>query len=74
MLNDQQILADLHTLPPDKQVEVIDFIQFLKARTSQPSKETVAVFRQPPPELRASVVVKGDLLEPVADQDWESAI
>lgn len=32
MLNDQQILADIHALPQDKQAEVLDFIAFVKSR------------------------------------------
>ena len=75
MLNDQQILAEIHTLPPDKQAEVIDFIQFLKARYAQQAiQATTGLRREPPPELQGSVVVKGDLLEPLAEQDWESAM
>jgi hypothetical protein len=36
MLNDQQILADIHALPQDKQAEVLDFIAFVKSRQSMP--------------------------------------
>ena len=32
MQQDQQLLYEFHTLPPDKQVEVIDFIRFLNQR------------------------------------------
>ena len=32
MLDDQQILRDIHALPPEKQSEVIDFIAFIKSR------------------------------------------
>ncbi len=35
MLNDQQILQDIHSLPPDGQAEVLDFIAFIKQKKSQ---------------------------------------
>lgn len=36
MLDDQQILNDIHALPPEKQAEVLDFIAFVafRARSS----------------------------------------
>ncbi|MBT9548934.1 MAG: hypothetical protein IV090_26315 [Candidatus Sericytochromatia bacterium] len=38
MLNDQQILADIHALPQDKQAEVLDFIAFVKSRPRMPAQ------------------------------------
>ena len=35
MLNDKQILSDIHSLPPEKQTEVLDFITFVKSRIQQ---------------------------------------
>ena len=32
MLDDQQILRDIHALPPEKQSEILDFIAFVKSR------------------------------------------
>ena len=32
MLNDQQILSDIYSLPQEKQAEVLDFIAFVKSR------------------------------------------
>lgn len=32
MLNDQQILAELRALPPERQAEVLDFIEFMKQK------------------------------------------
>lgn len=32
MLNDKQILIDIHSLPPEKQAEILDFIALTKAR------------------------------------------
>jgi len=32
MFQDQEILNELHSLPPAKQAEVVDFIQFLKQK------------------------------------------
>jgi len=38
MLNDQQILADIHALPEEKQAEVLDFIAKLKASKKERRK------------------------------------
>lgn len=34
MIQDNQLLDDFHSLPPEKQVEVIDFIGYLKSKTT----------------------------------------
>lgn len=34
MLDDQQILREIHALPPEKQEAVLNYIAFVKARTS----------------------------------------
>ena len=39
MLNDQQILADIHALPEDKQAEVLDFIAWLKSKKTTSAKK-----------------------------------
>ncbi|MGE3727293.1 MAG: hypothetical protein AB7I41_17165 [Candidatus Sericytochromatia bacterium] len=45
MLNDQQILQDIHSLPPEGQAEVLDFIAFIKQKKARlaivPSKAQV---------------------------------
>ncbi|MEZ0368722.1 MAG: DUF2281 domain-containing protein [Candidatus Sericytochromatia bacterium] len=33
MINDQQILSDLHSLPPEKQLKVLKLIRELKSET-----------------------------------------
>ncbi|MGV3525506.1 MAG: DUF2281 domain-containing protein [Candidatus Sericytochromatia bacterium] len=37
MFQDQEILNELHSLPPAKQAEVVDFIQFLKQKQQTPA-------------------------------------
>ncbi|MBT9548980.1 MAG: DUF2281 domain-containing protein [Candidatus Sericytochromatia bacterium] len=37
MFQDQEILNELHSLPPAKQAEVVDFIQFLKYKQQTPA-------------------------------------
>jgi hypothetical protein len=37
MFQDQEILNELHSLPPAKQAEVVDFIQFLKQKPQTPA-------------------------------------
>lgn len=39
MMQDQQLLSDFHSLPPDKQAEVLDFVSALKKR-SRPKRAT----------------------------------
>lgn len=41
MLNDQQILADIHALPEDKQAEVLDFIAWLKSKKTTLAKKSI---------------------------------
>ena len=42
MLNDKQILSDIHSLPPDKQTEVLDFIEFVKTKAEAKDKPAVS--------------------------------
>lgn len=42
MLNDQQILQDIHALPPEAQAEVLDFIAFIKQRKNKSAQSQVA--------------------------------
>lgn len=37
MLDDQQILSDIHALPPEKQSEILNFIAFVKSRDQRVS-------------------------------------
>lgn len=52
MLNDQQILQDIHSLPPDGQAEVLDFIAFIKQKKARlaMSPSTVPLFHIQPAE------------------------
>ena len=40
MIHDQQLLNEFHSLPSDKQAEVIDFIAFLKSKVPQTPSST----------------------------------
>ncbi|HEY9840835.1 MAG: hypothetical protein ACAI44_06660 [Candidatus Sericytochromatia bacterium] len=44
MLDDQQILRDIHALPPEKQSEVLDFIAFVKARKTAVEEASVPAY------------------------------
>ncbi|MBT9547117.1 MAG: DUF2281 domain-containing protein [Candidatus Sericytochromatia bacterium] len=52
MLNDQQILQDIHSLPPDGQAEVLDFIAFIKQKKDRLAMlpSTVPLFHIQPAE------------------------
>ena len=61
-----QITLRLGTLPPDKLQEVLDFVEFLlaRSRSSEPNEA------QPFKGMPVSYV---DPTEPVAADDWEAA-
>lgn len=42
MMQDQQLLDKFHSLPSDKQAEVIDFIGYLKSKLNQPVNQTAS--------------------------------
>lgn len=44
---EQQVLANLHTLPLDKQQSVLEFSLFLKAMSQKSPQHSVAQKRQP---------------------------
>ena len=46
MFQDRPWLRDFDTLSPDKQVEVIDFIQFLRSRKSQTGEQEAALLTE----------------------------
>ena len=53
MFHDKQWMQDFETLPPEKQAEVVDFIQFLKSRQAHQD--------QPPKTKRPFGVLKGEV-------------
>lgn len=56
MFQDQELLNDLHSLPPVKQAEVVDFIQFLKHK--QLTQEPLELDEQKKLELAAELLLK----------------
>ena len=35
MFNEKKLISDIQTLPPEKQIEVIDFVEWLKSKSSR---------------------------------------
>lgn len=65
MLHNKQWLQDFETLPPEKQAEVIDFIQFLKSKQvqqAQPQQE-----KRPFGVLQGEVWMSDDFDAPIED-------
>jgi hypothetical protein len=65
MFQDKQWLQDFETLPPEKQAEVVDFIQFLKSRQvpqGQPQKT-----QRPFGVLKGEVWMSDDFDAPLED-------
>jgi len=64
MIQDNQLLDDFHSLPPEKQEEVIDFIGYLKSKTkvSSDSKSRNAYG-----SLKGTFSVSEDFDEPLED-------
>jgi hypothetical protein len=61
-----QIALRLGSLPTDKLQEVLDFVEFLRARASTDGGNDAQPFRGMP-------VSYVDPTEPVAAEDWEAA-
>ena len=61
-----EIALRLGSLPADKQQEVLDFVEFLRARVNVTADEDGQPFRGMP-------VTYVDPTEPVAAEDWEAA-
>jgi hypothetical protein len=64
MFQNKQWLQDFETLPPEKQAEVVDFIQFLKSKQvqAQPQKE-----KRPFGVLKGEVWMSDDFDAPLED-------
>jgi hypothetical protein len=66
MFQDRPWLQDFDALPPEKQVEVIDFIQFLRSRRPQTSSQ-VTQGSSPLQQSGSSGDRKGSFLERAKD-------
>jgi hypothetical protein len=62
----EQIQLRVGSLPPDKQQEVLDFVEFLQTRIKSDERPAVQPFKGMP-------VSYIDPTEPVALDDWEAA-
>ncbi|MGE3726151.1 MAG: DUF2281 domain-containing protein [Candidatus Sericytochromatia bacterium] len=69
MLQDQQILAKIMALPPDKKAEVIDFIEFLdqKLKASESQANPSGQSRNGFGSLKGTFVVSPDFDAPLED-------
>lgn len=65
MFQDQQWLQDFESLPPEKQAEVVDFIQFLKSRQAQQSQQQKP--KRPFGVLKGEVWMSDDFDAPLED-------
>ena len=65
MIQDKQLLDEFHSLPPEKQAEVIDFIGYLKSKIqSQPQKDKT---RGSYGSLKGTFKMSDDFDEPLED-------
>lgn len=65
MIQDNQLLDEFHSLPLDKQAEVIDFIGYLKSKLIQPSKNSQS--RDSYGSLKGTFHMAEDFNEPLED-------
>ncbi|PKL77052.1 MAG: hypothetical protein CVV27_07080 [Candidatus Melainabacteria bacterium HGW-Melainabacteria-1] len=70
MLDDRKLLADIHSLPPGDQSEVIDFISRLKARHVSQAEATHPSSTQPVSQAVSPLgAMKGLILHMADDFD-----
>lgn len=72
---DQLILQKIHTLPPKKQYEVLDFVEFLASRLEahQALALSVKPRRRPPSGLKGKINIRGDIVSPVVtEEEWDA--
>lgn len=65
MIQDRELLAEFHALPPDKQVEVIDFIGYLKSKVQQSAPQKAS--RGSYGSLKGTFQMAEDFDEPLED-------
>lgn len=65
MFQDKQWMHDFETLPPEKQAEVVDFIQFLKSRLEQQAQPQKT--KRPFGVLKGEVWMSDDFEAPLED-------
>ena len=73
MTSEQILLEHWHSLPVDKQEEVLHFVEFLRNKQTPPATQPQKVKRRfPPPELAGKIKILGDIVGPIVDEeDWE---
>jgi hypothetical protein len=63
MIQDNQLLEEFHSLPPEKQAEVIDFIGYLKSKTEKVSVKQRKAYGS----LKGTFTMSKDFDEPLED-------
>ena len=73
MTTEQLLLQHWHSLPEEKQKEVLDFAEFLRSKqTTVPDGQKKVKRRFPPASIAGKGKTLGDIVSPVVDeQDWE---
>jgi hypothetical protein len=73
MTTEQLLLERWHSLPVEKQKEVLDFVESLRnIEVPVPSSQPKRKRRFPPPELAGKARIVGDIVGPIVDEeDWE---
>lgn len=73
MTTEQLLLQHWHSLPEEKQKEVLDFAAFLRSKQTTPlSSQKKRRRRFPPPALAGKAKIIGDIVGPIVDEeDWE---
>lgn len=63
MIQDNQLLEEFHSLPPEKQAEVIDFIGYLKSKTEKVRVKQRKAYGS----LKGTFTMSKDFDEPLED-------